>query len=186
MSEACIVTYTGVLFDILNPKPEMINIVDIAHSGSQMNRFTGHCRVPYPVTQHERLGSYLIDDSYLALWFLLHDASESYISDMSRPLKHFTAAGQAYMKVEAPLQTMIYEKFGLYGPEPPIVHEVDNLMLYAEKEQLMAPTKWPTKWSDERAAGVKIVETSFYDNKRMYLDRFWELYHGDWRRHTWL
>ncbi len=186
MSDACIVTYSGILFDILNPRPEMITIEDIAHAGSMVNRFSGHTKFPYPVTQHERLGSYLIDDPRSALWFHLHDASESYILDMSRPLKHFTKAGEEYMKVEAPLQKMIYEKFGLFGPEPEIVHEIDNMMLYTEKGQLIAPTPWPTKWSDGRTADVKIVETSFSDNKRLYLERFWELYKGDWREHAWL
>jgi len=52
------------MFDILNPTPDMINIEDIAHAGSQMNRFTGHCRFPYPVTQHERLGSYLVPEEH--------------------------------------------------------------------------------------------------------------------------
>ena len=74
MSQATIVTSTGLYFDILEPTPEMVCIEDIAHSSSQCNRFTGHCRFPYPVSQHSRLGSFLVPMKY-ALRFLLHDAS---------------------------------------------------------------------------------------------------------------
>lgn len=173
---AWIETATGTAFNIMGPLPEMINIEDIAHSGSQINRFTGHCKFPYPVSQHSRLGSYLVAPE-LALRFLLHDASESYIGDMNRPLKHYTEAGKAYQRVEEPLQEAIYAKFGIYGSDPEEIHVIDNQMLYAEKAQLMGKLKWGEIWGrDERAADVKIVETSFADNKRLYLERFNELY----------
>jgi len=176
MSKACIVTYTGIMFDIMEPTPEMIDIIDIAHSGSQMNRYTGHCRFPYPVAQHSRLGSYLVPREH-ALRFLLHDASESYISDVNRPLKHFTKVGEEYRKVEAPLQEAIYAKFGIFGPDPECIHDIDNQMLYAEKAQLMAATEWGTRWSlDRKEAPVIIVETSFLENKLLFLERFYELY----------
>jgi hypothetical protein len=36
---------------------------------------------------------------------------------------------------------------------------------------------WGHKWSEtQEEADVKIVETSFYDNKRLYLERFFQLY----------
>lgn len=182
MSEAWIRTFSGKMFDLLDPQPEMIYIEDIAHAGSQMNRFTGHCRFPYPVTQHERLGSYLVPEEH-ALQFLLHDASESYLGDMNRPLKHFTDAGIAYQVVEAKIQALIYDVFGLSAIEAPIVKEIDNRMLCAEKRQLM-PTpdfirdvrRFDFRWSkDTKAANVEIVETSFVDNKRMFLERFYQL-----------
>ncbi len=176
MSKATILTYTGRTFDILEPTFEMVDIIDIAHAGSQQNRFTGHCRFPYPVSQHERLGSYLVPPEY-ALRFLLHDASEAYLADMNRPLKHFTPAGIEYCKIEKVVQTLIYEKFGISGPEPACIHEVDNQMLYAEKAQLMAKTPWRTKWGkDQKEAPVTIKETSFERNKLLYLERFFELY----------
>lgn len=173
---AWIETYTGVAFDILAPTEEMISIDDIAHALSQMNRFTGHCRFPYPVAQHSRIGSYLVPDEH-ALAFLLHDASEAYCGDMNRPLKHFSAAGDAYRAVEAKLQSLIYKKFGLSEEEPKIVKDVDNMMLYAEKQQLMHSPDFKYQWSEtQEAADIKIIETSFYDNKKLFLDRFFELY----------
>lgn len=172
MSTAFIQTFTGKMFDILEPTPEMIDIVDIAHALSQGNRFTGHCKFPYPVAQHSRLGSYLVPKEF-AREFLLHDASEAYIGDMNRPLKHFTTAGVEYRKVEAKIQLLITQVFGLPEVESPIVKKVDNQMLYAEKRQLMYSKDFVYKWSEEEeAADLKIVETSFRLNKSLFLRRF--------------
>ena len=179
MSEACIITASGLVFDILETTPEMICIEDIAHATSQGNRFTGHSKFPYPVSQHSRLGSYLVPQQY-ALRFLLHDGSEAYLGDMNRPLKHFTPAGDEYRKVEKRIQGIIYNKFGLSEDEPDIIHEVDNMMFYAEKAAIMPPTPRKRKWSaTEMAADVRIIETSFRVNKALYLDRFYNiLYYG--------
>jgi len=176
MSSAWIETFTGIKFDVLDPQPDMVCIEDIAHAGSQMNRFTGHCRFPYPVTQHERIGSYIVEPEF-ALDFLLHDAAESYIGDMNRPLKHFSLAGDEYRKVEARIWKVIAHVFGIAEQEPAEVKRIDNAMLYAEKAQLMFGVTWGHKWSEtQEEADVKIVETSFYDNKRLYLERFFQLY----------
>lgn len=172
---AWIETYTGVAFDILAPTLDMINIEDIAHALSQMNRFTGHCKFPYPVAQHCRIGSYLVSPKN-ALAFLLHDASEAYIGDMNRPLKHFSAAGDAYREVEDRLQRLIYKKFGLDEVEPKEVKDVDNLMLYAEKQQLMHSPDFKYQWSEtQEAAKVVIEETPFRTNKALFLNRFNQL-----------
>lgn len=176
MGSAWIQTFTGKMFDILDPQSDMVCIEDIAHALSQGNRFTGHCKFPYPVSQHSRLGSYLVSKEF-ALEFLLHDASEAYIGDMNRPLKHFTTAGVEYRKVEAKIQGLITQVFGLPYVESPIVKKVDNLMLYAEKRQLMFSKQFVYKWSEEEeAADIKIVETSFRQNKSLFLRRFNHLY----------
>lgn len=185
MDHAWIHTYTGKMFDILNPTADMICIEDIAHAGSQMNRFTGHCKYPYPVTQHEYLGSFIrphncqcASNEEHAFKFLLHDASESYISDVSRPLKHFTLVGKEYRKVERPIQNLIYACFGLGPNEPPCIKTVDTQMLYAEKAALMPSKKFAVDWfavegeHDRTPADVVITERTFHQNKFLYLSRF--------------
>jgi hypothetical protein len=180
-SLAWIETFTGVQFNLVHTRPEMIQVEDIAHSLSNMNRFTGHCRYPYSVAQHSLLGSYLIEDPKLAFRFLNHDDSEAYIGDMNRPLKHFTKVGAEFRKVEKPLQKMIYERFGIIGPDPKIIHEVDAQMLYAEKSALMGNTPFPVKWSkDEKPADVKIVEMNWRKVKSLWLNRFYELYESQY------
>jgi hypothetical protein len=185
MSDACIQTFSGVMFDILEPTFEMISIEDIAHAGSQANRFTGHPRYPYPVTQHEYLGSKLalpdcctcVSPEQHAFKFLLHDGSESYTGDMNRQLKYFTPAGEEFKKIENPLQNRIYERYGLPPGKPMCIEIIDVEMLYAEKQQLFNYTpEWKHNWSDtKKAADVSIQERSFYHNKFTYLARFNEL-----------
>jgi hypothetical protein len=181
MSRASIITSTGTTFDFLETTLDMFNIEDIAHSLSQMNRFAGHARYPYPVAQHSRLGSYLFADPAMALRFLLHDGSEAYLIDLPRPLKHYTTLGAEYRKIEADIQGLLYMKYGIFGQDPELIHRVDTQMLYAEKEALLPEgTEWETDWGLKNGhANIKIVETSFRDNKRMFLDRFHELYHGE-------
>ena len=175
MGSAWIETWSGKRFDILDPQPDMICIEDIAHSTSQVNRFGGHGKFPYPVSQHTRLGSYVIEPEF-AMDFLHHDSSEGYIGDMARPLKHFSIAGEEYRKVEARIQAVICDVFDISRIEPAQVKVVDNAMLYAEKEQIMGDVEWDIKWGDsDKPADVKIVETSFYENKRLFLERFYQL-----------
>jgi uncharacterized protein len=183
MSEslAWIETVSGVQFNLVDTKPEMIQIGDVAHSLSNMSRFTGHAKYPYSVGQHTLLGSYLFEDKALAFRFLNHDDSEAYIGDMNRPLKHFTPVGEEFRKVEAPLQKMIYARFGIFGPDPEIIHEIDHQMLYAEKKALMGNTPFPVKWSEgEVAADVLIEEMPWRLVKRLWLDRFYELYNSNY------
>jgi hypothetical protein len=178
VTDAWIETYTGLKFDILEPQPEMITIEDIAHSLSMLCRFTGHVRHFYSVGQHSWAGSNLVPPAD-ALWFLLHDASEAYIGDMNRPLKHGTDAGHAYMPVEAKIMRAICLTFGLSEEEPKSVRLMDNAMLYAEKEQLMAPINWDHDWGcSTEPARVTITEMAPRGVEYLFLKRFRNLTHN--------
>ncbi len=132
-------TYTGVPFYALDPRPEDIRIEDIAHSLANQCRYAGHTNKFYSVAQHSVIVSQNLPQ-HLKLWGLLHDASEAYLVDLPRPVKYGTLLGDEYKKIEAPLQTMIYEKFGLFGDEPALVKEVDNKMIPTERRDLMYQT----------------------------------------------
>ena len=88
----CIMTYSRVLMDPLDARPDQILIEDIAHSLSLMTRANGHCRQFYSVAQHSincalearNLGL----SPRVQLACLLHDAAEAYIADIPRPVKH--------------------------------------------------------------------------------------------------
>ena len=86
--KAEIVTYTGKIFDLLNPKPEMVCIKDIAHSLAYQCRYTGHTKFFYSVAQHCVLMAENPDLPGDPLQKLLHDAAETYIGDMARPWKN--------------------------------------------------------------------------------------------------
>lgn len=176
LDKAWIETYTGKKFHILNPNQDEIDIIDIAHALSLQCRFNGHTKRFYSVAQHSIYVSNLVPRED-ALWGLLHDASEAYIMDMTRPMKRYTEAGTAYMKVENHVMGVICQKFNLSAEQPASVHKADSLMLYAEKNQLMEPIEWDTKWSDtEEAANIVVAHWTPEEAEDFFLHRFAQLY----------
>lgn len=114
MKQDCIITYTKVKFSPLCARKEDIEIADIAHALSLMCRANGHIKHFYSVAQHslnclqEARARKLSEKVQLAC--LLHDASEAYLSDITRPVKRSLPQ---YREYEAVLQSLIYGKFGL-------------------------------------------------------------------------
>lgn len=131
-----ITTYTGRIFNPLRPDPAKVNIMDIAHALANNCRFTGHVRQFYSVAEHSVRVSEILPPR-LKLWGLLHDASEAYLSDIARPIKHAPGFGEYYRSVEGPLMASIAEAFGLVHPEPRDVKKADNILLAAEQRDLM-------------------------------------------------
>lgn len=136
-----ILTYSKIKFYPLEPIKEDINIIDIAHALSLMTRANGHFKHFYSVAQHcvscckeAKQRGY---SQRVQLGCLLHDASESYISDLTRPVKKNLSA---YFDIEAKLQQVIYERFGLGDlteAEKAQIFEVDDALLYCEFKELM-------------------------------------------------
>lgn len=136
-------TYTGKKFYPLDPDPDQICLEDIAHALSNICRYTGHVARFYSVAEHSTWVSKRVQELspnhiWLARWGLLHDATEAYIADVSRPLKHLPAFAE-YRAAEAHLQDIIAAKYGLPVGEPPLVKQVDTEMLGTEVQQLMQP-----------------------------------------------
>ena len=171
---ATIETYTGLQFHILEPHPEEVNITDIAHALSMQCRFTGHTRFYYSVAQHSYLASFLVPPQF-QLEALLHDASEAYIGDMSRPLKHFSECGRLYLEIEAKIEAVIKKKFGLPPTMSPEVKEADNSLLYAEKNALMEPCDWTHTWGkyEEIDATIQPWEPQYAETQ--FLRRYRQL-----------
>jgi 5'-deoxynucleotidase YfbR-like HD superfamily hydrolase len=178
--KAYIATVTGKKFFLLSPKLEDIDIQDIAHALAMQCRWTGHTKFHYSIAQHSYYCSFLGPESE-AFDRLMHDASEAYIGDLNRPLKHYTEAGIAYRRQEAVIQRAIAERFGFSIIEPISVKIADNMMLYAEKNQIMnirfeaSDYQGGTK-IDTTAADVIIERWSPEQAKQMFLNRFEELY----------
>lgn len=128
-------TYSGYFFNFLNPDPNTINIVDIAHALSNECRFGGHCKWHYSVAQHSVYVSRLCP---LELKFagLMHDAPEHVVKDMMSPLKMLLPD---YKKVEKRVTKIIMNKFGLPELVHPAVKVADIRMLATEKRDIMGP-----------------------------------------------
>lgn len=139
-------TFTGKQFFPFNPQPEQIDILDIAHALSNLCRYGGHTESFYSVAQHSYLVSLIVPRED-ALRGLLHDASEAYLIDVPRPIKHH-AAMQPYRETEDLILTTIYHRFGLVTLDPPSIKIADREMLRTEQRDLMKPA--PVAWQDSR------------------------------------
>lgn len=111
-----IITYTGRRFYPTHPEIEAIDIQDIARALSLMTRTNGHLPHFYSVGQHclncAREAEARKYSRRVRLGCLLHDASEAYLSDITRPVKQYL---NQYKEFESRLQNMIFERFGLVG-----------------------------------------------------------------------
>ena len=139
MSE--IATYTKKMFDPVHPDIQKIDVVDIAHSLSLLCRANGHFPTFYSVGQHcLNCAREAIARGYsrrVQLACLLHDASEAYLSDVTRPVK---AELPRYLEIEEPLQKAIWDKYiqpALTEEEIKQVFLVDDEILYKEFATLM-------------------------------------------------
>ena len=179
MRENAILTYTNTLFYPLDPRVDEVKIEDIAHSLSQMCRANGHFKTFYSVAQHsincaqEARVRGLSGKVQLAC--LLHDASEAYISDVTRPVKCYL---DEYRRIEQKLQQVIYAKFGiddLTDEEMRKVDDIDNALLYYEFEHLHHQgihEQPPQLYSCPAIAekNMTSVEAEFIQLTRTYMD----------------
>lgn len=138
MTVARIQTYSGLMVDPLHLSIQDIRLEDIAHALSNLCRFTGHVKRFYSVAEHSVRCSWLVD-SVLAPFALLHDASEAYLQDISRPLKQ-TEAFRVYREAEGEAQRTIRKALLSHVRHPDWVspvHDVDETMLHYEARHLM-------------------------------------------------
>lgn len=119
-----IYTNSGKKIEPLNPDSNMICIKDIAHALSNNCRYTGHSNYFYSVAQHSVIVSKLCEPKF-ALYGLLHDASEAYLSDIASPVKR-AHEFDFYKQHENRLQSVIYKKFGLDPCEPQNIKYIDT------------------------------------------------------------
>jgi hypothetical protein len=139
MSE--IATYTKKMFDPLHPDAALLDITDIAHALSLLCRANGHFKQFYSVGQHcincAREAAARGYSRRVQLACLLHDGSEAYLSDVTRPVKEELPR---YVEIEEPLQAVIWEKYlgsPLTKEEYDQVFDIDDAMLYCEFLALM-------------------------------------------------
>jgi len=161
-------TFTGRAFYPLDPRVEDIDPLDIAHALSLLCRYGGHVQRFYSVAEHCVLMSEVVAPVN-ALWALLHDATEAYLGDMIRPLKH---AMPDYRAVEDQLTQVICNRFGLGWDCPADVKLADNRILRDERDALMAEPPMPWHSIEQvPALGVEIQCWSAQEAEARYLAR---------------
>jgi hypothetical protein len=182
-------TFTGRAFPLLSPTAADVDWRDIAASLSKQCRYNGHVQTFYSVAQHSVLaaevaiGRHLWDaidrqvfetaleavgEDALFRAVLLHDAPESYIGDLTTPMKEaMRSMGRdagvirsglgiaaafggiaAFDTIEHGIAEAVHTRAGLPWPLPPVVDaavkRVDMKMLATELRDLMAPP--PRSW----------------------------------------
>jgi len=172
-----IVTFKGERFTPLAPDINQIHIEDIAHSLSLMCRANGHIDYFFSVAQHSincaveaKARGYC---AKIQLICLIHDASEAYISDITRPVKFYL---NEYKEIEKRLQDVIYKKFlgdSLQEEEFELMNQIDNDMLVYEFKTLM-----PGKEVYNQTPELKSTPSLEYKNQIEVETEFLKLYYG--------
>lgn len=171
------ITFSGVQYYPTVPRAADVRIVDIAHHLSMLCRFTGAVRKFYSVAEHSVHVSYCVPHEH-ALTGLLHDATESYVNDLSRPLKRSLPD---YRAIEHLNWVAICEKFALPVAMPQCIHDADNAVLNAERDALMPPmsTAQLAEWPQcEWVAPVTIMALPPNGAEALFLQRYTELTRG--------
>ncbi len=163
-------TYKGNEFWPLDPRVEEVDVIDIAHSLSQICRFNGHTLHFWSIAQHSLLVEQVIkeylnwDSPLTRLYGLLHDASEAYISDICRPVKKYL---QDYLEIEGKIERAILEYFQiadkLTSKDMELVIKADNIVLALEGRKLMKSRDYwniSQLWKPEYEPLLKYIDSS--------------------------
>lgn len=155
-----------------------IYIDDIARSLSKICRFNGHCHRHYSVAEHSVLVSKILPPT-LALAGLLHDATEAFMGDVTRPLKHMLPN---YQDMEHKLSQMIEARFGVSFDDT-LIKTADNIALCLEARLFYRNAdldEWGIETFDRDILSqyedlLGLDETDHRTAARQFTDRYWEL-----------
>jgi 5'-nucleotidase len=126
-------TYSGRKFHT-DPRPDDVDLTDIAVALSRIPRFGGHSEKIYPVAAHCIHVARMVP-KHLRLQALFHDASEAYLMDIPSPLK---AALPDYKRLERRVMLAVASHFNFAWPKHPLVRQADSAALYLERKALFS------------------------------------------------
>jgi hypothetical protein len=175
-----ITTFNKKRFSPFSITPDDILIEDIAHALSYMCRANGHFDRFYSVAQHSlncaREARERGFGEVMQLLLLLHDASETYISDITRPVKMHLPD---YKALEAGVSDVIKAKFGLPegGEADKAVEDIDFALLCAEFKEMAGEAIDREDCSDRRelVSVPDFSERDFRQVRAEFLQKFHEL-----------
>jgi hypothetical protein len=137
MTDTRIMLASGALFDLLDPAASAFTLHDIAHGLGRVCRFAGHTNRFYSVAEHCVHVARIVPVE-LGRAALLHDASEAFIGDVTRPLK---ALLPDYQRIENNIEDAIARRFlpGFDGNafKAPAIKAADMAMCMVEARALM-------------------------------------------------
>lgn len=160
-------TFSGHLIQVQDPKPEHIDIIDIARALSMEVRYAGHIRRRYCVAEHSCHIHDLVPD-HLKLQALMHDATEAYLKDLPKPIKVLCPH---YEALEDALWLHIAKRFGIEPVMDPLIKVFDKLIREPERIVMHGGEREV----DPRVAGVEIVGWDQRRAESEFLYRFADL-----------
>lgn len=141
-------TYTGKALSLIDPKPEQIDLEDIAHALALQCRFNGHVRQFYSIAEHSILVQMAVaergESRKVQRVGLMHDAAEAYVGDLVAPIKRLQGLS-VYRAIENAIWIeAIAPRFGLPDVVPDVVKRADLCMLAQEASELLVepPEPW--------------------------------------------
>lgn len=189
-------TASGKVFHLLAPRPQQVDFVnDVAPQLARQARFNGAAEGHYSVAEHCVRGADALYSetrrAEVAAHFLLHDAHEYVIGDITTPvLQALTAAGRligvgtegrdishAVALLKATVDHAIFRAAGIPHPSAEtraLVKDMDTRLLATERRDLMRPS--PRAWHPavERATpipGLRIKPWPWPRAADQWLDR---------------
>ena len=162
-------TASGRAFPLLTPSADHIDLIrDVGPQLARQTRFNGATLAPYSIAQHCAHGADAIYQETrrpeVAAYFLLHDAHEAVLGDITTPVLHAMAelgrsmgVGAAHCDIrdvvsllKAKVDHAIFRAAGLPHPGAEIramIKAMDLRMLVTERRDLMRSP--PHSWGDE-------------------------------------
>lgn len=163
----------GRRFYPLDPRAEEVFIEDIAHSLSRQIRYNGLSDMDLCVAQHSVNAAWLADmlgyETDVQLVALMHDAAETFMADMIRPLK---VEFPDYRALENKVMDVINERFNLPSIDHNTIKYFDNLCLSWEKRDMYwSAEKWPNMLEVPKFCPIMTTWTPNYSKTR-FMDLF--------------
>lgn len=149
-----------------------IKTEDLAHQLALVNRWTGCTKEPYSVAQHSLWVASIVPQEY-RLAALLHDASEAYLNDLSRPVKvEIAKTGSGYDDLETRIMLAVGRAYGLemgtgaaWWKHPAITLADDAIMLAEARDVLLHTPEWATGEIYPKAHRDTIIPTDWKTTK---------------------
>lgn len=129
---------SGRYFDFVDPQPDQFTIEDITGGLSKICRFGGQVKKFYSVAEHSVIceSVAMVDGQSVDVRraVLLHDAAESFVGDVVKPLKIMLPE---YSIIEDRIEAVIADKYHVdFNTNCTVIKEIDHAVLIAERRCL--------------------------------------------------
>lgn len=175
---------SGNLVDLDDPDPATIEIQDIAHHLARICRYNG---APdwYSVAEHSVLLSEYVEampkwgevTNFYSKWqdcltMLLHDSSEAYMGDWSKPMTNIPTVYQAWEYLEFKLNGVISQALDIRVEKLEYMDELDKRIVLDERARLLQDTGNNWSMGNLEPLGVRPEGWERHEAEAFFLNRY--------------